>query len=102
MGFRGFVIGTVGCIALAAVGYRIGTFGGLALLGASALLFGLVVRMTAWSIPTIGDVLDGPKETNLGVPGDLRTTDPDIRQGQHDANVLGALTASLPPPPSGA
>ena len=103
MGLRGFVIGTAGCIVLAIVGYRMGTIGGLAVLGGSALAFGLVVQLTAWSIPTIGDVMDRAKEPGLGVGRDLRETDPDIRQGQHVSNLMGTPTdRSHPMPPSGA
>ena len=48
------MIGVLGCVALAVLGYQIGTFAGLALVGVSALLLGLVIQLTEWSAPAVG------------------------------------------------
>lgn len=93
MGRTGFVLGIVLAAAVAVVGYRMGSVGGLGVMAIGALLASYVVHATAWRIPTISDVHDRAREDGLGVPRDLRSFDPDIVQ---DQRLWGSLERDLP------
>jgi hypothetical protein len=88
MGPRAAVLGTLAAIGVAVFGYHMGTMGGLAVMALGALIFWFVVQATAWSIPTIGDVMNRPREDGIQVPVDLREQDPDLRMSQSFWNSL--------------
>jgi hypothetical protein len=86
-----------GCLVIVA-GYRMGTTSGLAVMVMGVLVLWFIAHSVAWSIPTIGDVLDRPQQEGILVPRDLRALDPDIVQRQQIAGWWDTPSSPAPHP----